>query len=112
MIEVKVTWPDIYFLQVPPPAALTLFTHSQLCMLVHTTECQRATGDARNKLVSYHRVGEYFVLDLTSIENAVERIETKGVIEGGEWVFVDQSNDAARTTLQCANNGDQEYEDD
>ena len=44
-------------------------------------------------------MGEYFVLDLTSIENAVGRMETKGVIEGGEWVFVDQSNDTPRTTL-------------
>ncbi|KAF8595661.1 hypothetical protein BDV93DRAFT_574581 [Ceratobasidium sp. AG-I] len=84
----------------------------QLCVLAHITECQGATGDATSELVSYRRMGRSFVLDITSIENAVGRVETKGVIEGGEWVFIDRSNDAARTTFQCTNDGDQGYEED
>ena len=84
----------------------------QLCVLAHITECQGATGDATRELVSYRRMGRSFVLDVTAIENVVGRVETKGVIGGGEWVFIDRSNDAARTTFQCTNDGDEGYEED
>lgn len=78
----------------------------QLCVLAHITECQRLTGDATSELVSYHRMGRSFVLDVTAIENVVGRVETKGVIKGGKWVLIDRSNDAARTTFQCTIDGD------
>ena len=53
-----------------------------------------------------------FVLDVTTIKNVVGQVKTKGVIGGREWVFIDQSNDVARTTFQCTNNGDKGYEED
>ena len=52
------------------------------------------------------------MLDVPAIKNVVGRVETKGMIGGEEWVFIDQSNNAERTTFQCTNDGDKGYKED
>ena len=52
------------------------------------------------------------MLDVTAIENVVGRVEMKGTIGGEKLGFIHQSNNAARTTFLCTNDGDEGYKED
>jgi hypothetical protein len=81
----------------------------RLHILAHITEAKGTSGDAAESLVSFRQMGRSFILDVQAIENVVGRVETKGVVPGGEWAIVDRSNGSCRTTFHEVDN---RYEDE
>ncbi|QRV83077.1 Transposase family Tnp2 protein [Ceratobasidium sp. AG-Ba] len=81
----------------------------QLHVLAHITQAEGAIGDASTQLVSYTKMGRSFVLDITSVECAVGRVETRAKKPNGEWVIVDRSEGLCQTAFHQE---EQEFEED
>ncbi|QRW02459.1 Transposase family Tnp2 protein [Ceratobasidium sp. AG-Ba] len=81
----------------------------QLHVLAHITQAEGAIGDASTQLVSYTKMGRSFVLDITSVECAVGRVETRAKKPNGEWVIVDRSEGLCQTAFHQE---EQEFEEE
>ncbi|KAG8692847.1 hypothetical protein FRC08_009492 [Ceratobasidium sp. 394] len=82
---------------------------SQLHILAHLTEAKDAHGDASTELVSYSKLGRSFILDITTLDHVVGRVETRGKKPGGEWVIVDRSGSLCATVFHQP---EEEFEED
>ncbi|QRV73659.1 hypothetical protein RhiJN_01673 [Ceratobasidium sp. AG-Ba] len=82
---------------------------TQLHVLAHITQAKGAIDDASTRLVSYTKMGRSFVLNITSIECAVGRVETRAKKPNGEWVTVDRSEGLCQTAFHQE---EQEFEED
>ncbi|QRV90471.1 hypothetical protein RhiJN_18489 [Ceratobasidium sp. AG-Ba] len=86
--------------------ALTLPAAPEFCVdepqfhiLAHINEAKGARGDASIEPISYTKLGQSFVLDITSVKRVVGRMETRGEKSGGERVIIDRSESLCPTVF-------------
>ncbi|QRW09309.1 hypothetical protein RhiLY_08308 [Ceratobasidium sp. AG-Ba] len=80
----------------------------QLHILAYITQAKGAIGDASTRLISYTKMGRSFVLDITAVQCAVGRVETRADKPNGEWVIVDRSEGLCQTAFHQE---EQEFEE-
>ncbi|KAG8791326.1 hypothetical protein FRC12_009557 [Ceratobasidium sp. 428] len=61
----------------------------QLHILAHITEAEGAEGDETTEQVPFTKLDQWFVLDVSTIQHVVGRVEMRGMKALGERVIVD-----------------------
>ncbi|KAG9091330.1 hypothetical protein FS749_016630 [Ceratobasidium sp. UAMH 11750] len=103
-------WPPrLYPHNLTPPNPDFGVNQSQLHLLAHLTKAKDAEGDASTELISYTKLGRSFILNITTLDHVVGRVETRGKKAGGEWVIVDRSSSLCPTVFHQP---EEEFEED
>ncbi|KAG8688429.1 hypothetical protein FRC09_012912, partial [Ceratobasidium sp. 395] len=71
----------------------------QLHIVAYITKAEDAEGDARTECVFHTQLGQSFVLDITTIQRVVGRVETRGEKATGEWVKIDRNDELCSATF-------------
>ncbi|QRW03842.1 Transposase family tnp2 [Ceratobasidium sp. AG-Ba] len=100
---------DLYSSSLFPPIPVSISNPPSSTSLLILPRPRERFGDASTQLVSYTKMGRSFVLDITSVECAVGRVETRAKKPNGEWVIVDRSEGLCQTAFHQE---EQEFEED